>query len=327
MKIIVVGLGSMGRRRIRLLKKISAEYEIFGVDSQETRCMQAEEELKVETRRDLKIALEELKPDCVVVSTSPLSHATIIKECLQAGCHVFTEINLVADGYQENIALAKEKEKVLFLSSTFLYRDEMQYINEKVKMQDKRINYIYHIGQYLPDWHPWENFKDYFIGDRRTNGCREIMAIELPWITKVFGPVENISVLKGKNTDLNIDYDDNYLMQITHETGIKGMLAVDVISRKAVRDLEIYGENLYISWQGSPDSLSEYDIENKKTRSVQLYDKVDTQEGYAAFVIENAYENELRAFIGKIYDKNTELYTFEEDLKILELIDEIEGTK
>lgn len=324
MRAIVVGLGSMGRRRIRLLKKISPEYEIYGVDSKSDRCKQAEKELGIETRTNLEDALEELNPDCAIISTSPLSHAAIINICLKSGCHVFTEINLVSDGYEENIVLAKEKNKTLFLSSTFLYRDEIQYIEKRVEQQDSRVNYIYHIGQYLPDWHPWENFQDYFIGDKRTNGCREIMAIELPWITKVFGNVKSVSVLKSKNTDLKIDYADNYLIQIMHENGVKGMLAVDVVSRKAVRNLEIYGENLYLSWKGTPDSLEEYDIEQKKNKSINLYSEVEQREGYAAFVIENAYENELRAFIGEMNGENVSRHSFREDFAILELINSIE---
>lgn len=324
MRAIVVGLGSMGRRRIRLLKKISPDYEIYGVDSKSDRCQQAEKELGIETRTNLEDALEELNPDCAIISTSPLSHASIINICLKLGCHVFTEINLVSDGYGENIALAKEKNKTLFLSSTFLYRDEIQYIEKRVEQQDSRINYIYHIGQYLPDWHPWENFQDYFIGDKRTNGCREIMAIELPWITKVFGNVKSVSVLKSKNTDLKIDYADNYLIQIMHENGVKGMLAVDVVSRKAVRNLEIYGENLYLSWKGTPDSLEEYDIEQKKNKSINLYSEVEQRDGYAAFVIENAYENELRAFIGEMNGENVSRHSFREDFAILELINSIE---
>ena len=324
MRAIVVGLGSMGRRRIRLLKKISPDYEIYGVDSKSDRCQQAEKELGIETRTNLEDALEELNPDCAIISTSPLSHASIINICLKLGCHVFTEINLVSDGYEENIALAKEKNKTLFLSSTFLYRDEIQYIEKRVEQQDSRINYIYHIGQYLPDWHPWENFQDYFIGDKRTNGCREIMAIELPWITKVFGNVKSVSVLKSKNTDLKIDYADNYLIQIMHENGVKGILAVDVVSRKAVRNLEIYGENLYLSWKGTPDSLEEYDIEQKKNKSINLYSEVEQRDGYAAFVIENAYENELRAFIGEMNGENVSRHSFREDFAILELINSIE---
>ena len=52
-----------------------------------------------------------------MVCTAPLTHAGIITELLQNGLPVFTELNLVPDGYEENIALAKEKGLPLFLSS------------------------------------------------------------------------------------------------------------------------------------------------------------------------------------------------------------------
>jgi hypothetical protein len=48
----------------------------------------------------------------VVISTSPLSHAAIINKALKASCHVFTELNLVDDMYEENIRLAIDTEKV-----------------------------------------------------------------------------------------------------------------------------------------------------------------------------------------------------------------------
>ena len=108
MRILVVGLGSMGRRRIRLLKKINEDLDIIGIDSQEDRCRQAEEEFHIRTMNDLNEAIETMQPQCVVTSTSPLSHAEIIRVCLEKDCHVFTELNLVADGYDENIRLAKE---------------------------------------------------------------------------------------------------------------------------------------------------------------------------------------------------------------------------
>ncbi|MCO7111156.1 hypothetical protein NIA69_21115 [Gemmiger formicilis] len=40
-----------------------------------------------------------------------------------------------------------------------LYRRETQYIKQQVAEFGKPVHYIYHIGQYLPDWHPWENYK------------------------------------------------------------------------------------------------------------------------------------------------------------------------
>lgn len=42
MKIIVIGLGSMGKRRIRLLSE-HKNVEIFGIDSQEIRCAEVME--------------------------------------------------------------------------------------------------------------------------------------------------------------------------------------------------------------------------------------------------------------------------------------------
>lgn len=326
MRFVVVGLGSMGRRRIRLLKQISDSYEIIGVDSNSERCIQAEKELAIKTASDLDIVLDTYKPDGVIVSTSPLSHGTIINKSLKAEANVFTEINLIDDMYDENIMLAKDKNKVLFLSSTFLYRSEIDYIYQKVSTNKDNLNYNYHVGQYLPDWHPWESINNYFVGEKKTNGCRELFAIELPWIIKVFGDIESYEVLSSKNTGLSVQYNDNYLLLIKHKNGNKGILAVDVVSRKAVRNLEIYGENLYLTWDGTPSGLNVYNYEKKVDENINLYtDNVDKQEGYAAFVIENAYKNELETFIDMINGRDAARHTFEEDYKILSMIDEIES--
>lgn len=325
MKIVVVGLGSMGRRRVRLLKQISVDFEIVGVDSNPDRQKQAEEELGIGTRSDLENTLMDFRPECAIISTSPLSHASIIETCLKHGCHVFTELNLVSDKYEENMLLAQKQKKTLFLSSTFLYRDEIKYVAKKVANNDSALNYNYHVGQYLPDWHPWESIQNYFVGDKRTNGCRELFAIELPWILKTFGEIKSYKVISDRNTQLPIEYNDNYLLLVEHTNGNKGVLCVDVVSRKAVRNLEVYGENLYLTWDGTPLGLKEYDYENNTEKHINLYDSVDKQEGYASFVIENAYKNELETFINMINGTGCAKYTFEEDKKVLAMIDDIEA--
>ncbi len=325
MKIMVVGLGSMGRRRIRLLKTISSEIEILGVDSKEERCKQAESELVISTMENLDNAFRTFQPNCVIVSTSPLSHAAIIEQSLLYGCNVFTELNLVKDGYEANIRLAQEKNKVLFLSSTFLYREEICYIEDSVSAVEGSLNYMYHVGQYLPDWHPWETITEYFVSEKKTNGCRELFAIELPWIIKVFGDIKSCVPFSSKNTKLPITYKDNYLLILEHENGNKGVLAVDVVSRKAVRNLEIFGEDLYITWDGTPNGLNRYDYKNKQQENINLYETVEQQDGYAAFVIENAYKNELISFLDEVEGKSKARYTFEDDIKVLDLIDNIEG--
>lgn len=325
MNIVVIGLGSMGRRRIRLIKMYNESYKIIGIDLSTERRKASEAEFGIETRDSLEDAIKNYNFNCAFICTSPLSHSKLINLCLKNDLHVFTELNLVTDGYDENIQIAEEKSRVLFLSSTFLHRAEIKKINKLVKEQNKRLNYTYHIGQYLPDWHPWENYKDFFVGDKRTNGCREIFAIELPWIIEVFGNIKDVVVRKSKISSLNIDYNDNYMVILEHESGHKGMVAVDIVSRKAVRNLEVFGENLYLSWDGSAEGLKMMDIENKEEENIRLYEKVDQLEQYSKFVVENAYYNEIESFFNVISKNNEPLYNFEKDRKILELIDRIEA--
>ncbi len=325
MNVIVVGLGSMGRRRIRLIKQYNENYKIIGIDLNEDRRKQTEEEFGLETSADLTAVLTMQNIDCAFISTAPLSHSKIINTCLTHNVNVFTELNLVKDGYDENINLAKENNLRLFLSSTFLYRAEIKEINTLVNKQEKNLNYTYHVGQYLPDWHPWENFKNFFVGDKRTNGCREIFAIELPWLTQTFGEVSNLKVVKNKISSLDLDYNDSYLVIIEHRTGHKGILSVDVVSRKGVRNLEIVGEDLYLTWDGSANGLKVLNLGNNTLEYIELYDEVVQLSEYNKFVIENAYFEEVKTFFENLeYSKNV-IYDFEKDKKILDLIDEIEA--
>ena len=330
MKIGVIGLGSMGKRRIRLLQKYAEEenkqFEILGVDSNLNRQIEAKEMYGIAICSSLGQCIKD-KPFAVFVCTAPLSHAEIINTCLKNNIHVFTEINLVSDLYDENINLAKVNNCVLFLSSTFLYREEIAEIKKRVSSSLPKCNYSYHIGQYLPDWHPWECYENYFVGDKRTNGCREIMAIDLPWIINTFGDVKRFQVNKSKNITLNIDYNDNYIILLEHKSGAKGALLVDVVSRKAVRNFEVFSEDIYLSWNGAPDGLSYFDMEVKHEKKINLYNFVDKIDGYSSFVIENAYMNEIRAFFNQIEDGKCPLYDFERDKYTLQLIDSIEGKK
>jgi predicted dehydrogenase len=314
----------MGKRRLRLLSE-HKDIELFGVDSQTARIEEVKAKFGIPCYASIEEACRQQTVDAAVVSTSPLSHAAIIKECLERGLHVFTEINLVDTGYDENIALAAAKGKVLFLSSTFLYQEETKKMIEKVHTAQGSLNYIYHVGQYLPDWHPWESYNNYFIGDKRTNGCREIMAIDLPWIVTAFGPIKDVKVVKSKNTSLNIRYNDSYLMLLQHENGTNGMFAVDVVARKPYRHIDIYGEQFQMSWNGTIDSLYEYDIEGKQMVNIPFAEKAEHIEGYAEFISENPYREETNAYLHQIARPDTQpAWDFVRDRVVLELINKIE---
>jgi hypothetical protein len=224
------------------------------------------------------------------------------------------------------MALAKDKGLTLFLSSTPIYRDEMKYITAKVQeVPHKSLNYTYHVGQYLPDWHPWESYKDFFIGHKRTNGCREIFAVELPWMVKAFGEIESVSATASRKTDLDIDFNDCYNVLIKHKSGHTGSFTVDVVSRPPVRDLKIIGEEFCITWDGSPQGLKEYTGKDEGLKSVDLYTHVEHRAGYNPTIVENMYVTELLDFLAVLKGKKEAEYSFKEDIEILKLIDEIEA--
>ena len=324
MKALVVGMGSMGRRRARLLKQFFAA-DVCGVDMNEQRREQATKELEIICFADIDEAIKQFKPECALVCTSPLSHSKIITQLLERKLNVFTEINLVSDGYERNVELAEKNGLTLFLSSTQIYRRELAYVTGRVELYDRPLRYRYRVGQYLPDWHPWENFKDFFVGDSRTNGCREIMAIEFPWLERAFGYIEGADAQAASLTSLDLGCPDTYFINLYHEGGTVGQIMVDVVSRKPIRSLEVTGEELCITWNGTPDSLYDYDLRNKIDRKVDTYQGVINDPRYSANIVENAYVDELAAFIKALNGEEPVRRTFDEDAAMLDVIDAIEG--
>lgn len=325
MKIMVIGLGSMGKRRIRLISQNYKEVSIIGVDSRKDRRDEVSKLFNISVYDKLEESVKKEKPEVAFICTAPISHPELTLQCINLGLHIFSEINLVNKNHEELIKIANKKSCYLFLSSTPMYRKEIQYITDMIEKVSKPVNYIYHVGQYLPDWHPWENYKDFFVGDKQTNGCREIFCIELPWMIKAFGEIKGLQTVKSKISTLNIDYNDNFIVTIIHENGSKGVFCVDVVSRKAMRSLEIYNENLHIKWDGTPNTLSTYNFENQALETINTYDKVEHHEDYGESIIENMYLDEIKNFFECIKERANPLHSFEQDAKVLKLIDEIEG--
>lgn len=325
MNICVIGLGSMGKRRIRLIKQIEPETQIFGVDSNPLSCNEVSASLNIKCYSSIDECINENKIDVGFICTSPLSHRNILLSLIQNKISVFSEINLDNSYYNEVITLAKENGVKLFLSSTFLYRNEISIITEMVKEYSKPVNYTYHSGQYLLDWHPWQKKEEYFVFDKRTNGCREILAIELPWIINCFGKINKVKVIRQKISDLEVDFEDTYAITVSHENGTVGTLMVDVISRPAIRQLNIASKDLAIKWEGKPETLVRH--QNDSWQPIKAYDNYDHQSGYAGNIVEDAYLAEIKDFFSYLNNGTNPKYSYEKDMKVISLINEIEESK
>ncbi len=320
---LLIGFGSMGKRRARLLAQIDSSITITVIDSNEERQRQA-----TQLGHTLCTGLDEAVStggfDAAFICAAPLSHPDITEKLLNGKISVFSELNLNADRYPELMQLAKDNGVVWFNSNTMLYRREIKKIAQCRKEFGAKVSYSYHIGQYLPDWHPWESYKNFFVGDRRTSGIREIFAIEFAWLTDVFGDVQDIAVNKRRVSDLEIEYDDTVFTMLTHKDGTIGVLIADIVSPKAVRTLEVFGEGLHLFWEGSPTTLFKYDTTTKEKVNLSLYETATRLEGYSDNIVEEAYTEELLNFLAVLSGKEKPAYSYEHNLKVLNLIEEIE---
>ena len=299
MKLLIVGLGSMGKRRARLAKGIDAAIRIAGVDSAPAR---REEALGLgladAAYPDIPAAATAFAPDAALVCTAPLSHAAVIGQ-------------LAAKGLP------------LFLSSTMLYRRETQYIKQQVAGFGKPVHYIYHIGQYLPDWHPWENYKNFFVGEARTGGVREILGIDLPWLLDAFGPVEGLTVQVDRISGLGLPYPDCATLLLRHASGAQGVLAADVVSPKAVRNFECFGDGLHLFWEGNPKAL--YRFAGGEKQFVDTYGDFTHDPRYSDNIVENAYVDELTNFFAVLKGAEAPRWSFERDRAAIAIMDRVQA--
>ena len=82
MNIAVIGLGSMGKRRIRLIREMYPDYRIWGIDGRADRRNEAQARFDIIPCESLDEVEKKATIDCAFVCTSPLSHASIIHDCL-----------------------------------------------------------------------------------------------------------------------------------------------------------------------------------------------------------------------------------------------------
>lgn len=324
MKALIIGYGSMGRRRIRLLNSILSDVDFVCVDSSSSRIRQIQEAgLKSYERLD---NVWEEHPDVAFVCTPPGHHAELILQLIEHGIHVFTELNLVSTQYNQIIDEACKENVTVFMSGTMLYDKRILAIDTIVKKQMKPLSYIYHVGQYLPDWHPWEQYQDFFASRKETNGIRELYAVQLPWIINTFGPISNVTAASQKCSALNLDYPDSVIAVFKHDNGNIGVFTVDVLSRLATTRLEVIGEDVHIIWDGHSDDLYTFDIKENCMRTIMTYERVEHIDGYSDNIIEDRYRDEIQNFLNVVYRGEKPRYSLQKDQYTLKIIDKIEDS-
>lgn len=317
MRFLIVGLGSMGKRRVRNLQVLKAK-EIIGFDPREDRREEAKEKYGIATYGDFESAMA-ARPDALIISTSPDLHMFYAHRALDAGKHFFTEASVTDEGISELIGRLARHRVVGVPSCTMRFYPGPKKIKEWVDQGriGRVLGFTYHSGQYLPDWHPWEDYRKFYVAKKETGACREIVPFEMVWLTWTFGPIAEISCLKDRVGDLEVEIDDLYQILFRFRGGAIGHLMVDVLARPAVRHMRIIGTEGIIEWIGKENIIRASRMVDYSWETVSL--EAGTVERQYINP-EEPYIEEMRRFIRAIEGNEPFGYTFEEDHKILKLL-------
>jgi predicted dehydrogenase len=322
LKFLIVGLGSMGKRRIRNLQRLGYT-DIIGVDNRPDRQKESQKLYSIKTYSDIKKSLLE-KPTAMIISTPPDQHLKYAILAIKYNIPFFTELNLIANHVQK-IADKANKKKIIACPS-FTMRNH-PVIKEIKKLVDSNVIgkihlVLHHTGHYLPNWHPWEKPEEFFVSKKETGGAKELLAADLVWLSYVFPPPKSISGHVNKISKLKINADDVYSTTMKLENNIICNILIDVISIPSIKITKIIGErgtiicdivngNLKISY-------------GKKWREIRV-NVGDVAKGYKGITPpETLYEDEMRSFIDLLCNKKQYPYTYVDELRSLHIIEKIE---
>lgn len=325
MKIAVLGLGSMGKRRVRCLQTLGIT-EIIGVDIRQDRCREAQKKFKIIVENDIKAAIQNFRPDIAIISLPPREHTNAMQICLKKNIHFFVEASVVDDGIVDVIKQLKNKKIVAAPSATLMFHPAIKIISSVVSSGTlgKLSNITLHSGQYLPDWHKFELVSDYYVSERETGGAREIVPFEITWLTKIFGFPKSVIGRFTKTIDIPgaETIDDTYTAILDYNSFLIN-LTVDVVSRSSVRRLLINGSLGQLIWDWNHSFVNIYISDENSWQKLE-YNSGQAEIGYNKNIGEIMYVNETETFLNAVKLKQKFPNTLEEDLKVLSVLYSIE---
>lgn len=225
------------------------------------------EELGLPTFTSLSEALA-ARPDVVLVATPTSSHVPVALQAAQQGCHLFIEKPLShnLEGVDDLLALVKSKSLITLVGCNMRFHPGLAFVKKLItdgdigKIAAARVQ----VGQWLPDWHPWENYRQSYSAHKDQGGGIILDAIhELDYVCWLMGcPVQQVVCFSGKLSHLEIDTEDTAAVLLRFAGGAMGEVHMDYVQRTYSRSCHIIGDNGTIHWDYTQEQVRWYSTQD-----------------------------------------------------------------
>ena len=258
--ILVIGTGSAGKRHAGNLASLGCR--ISCMDPSAERLEEVKENVDIigaYTSLESALAGDE-HIDGVAVTSPPAYHVEQSIAALDRGIPVLLEKPVCPDeaGARKLAKVAGDSGVPLLL--TYTWRWWTPLIKVKELLQQKAVGQIRHVkfvmSAHLADWHPWENYWDFFMASKALGGGA--LLDESHWIDLMlwfFGKPEKLMGNIDKISDLKIETDDNVDMLVFYKDGLRVTLHLDLYGRPHEKYIRFVGEEGTIYWTADPNRI------------------------------------------------------------------------
>jgi len=320
-RILIVGLGSIGKRHVRLVNELYPDVEVAIL--RHKKCdKNGESGLKI-TRcfSDVDDAIQ-YKPDMAIISNPASMHIDIATKLASESIHLMVEkpISSNSNGVDKLIKLCEENKVLLMTAYNLRFSESLNKFYNLLYnncMVGKVLSVHIEVESYLPSWRPDTDYRR-GVSAQKVMGGGVLLELshEIDYLVWMFGEVEWVQSMISKQSNLELDVEDtaNILIGINSQNHkIVATLNMSFIRHDSTRTCTVIGENGTLRWNGIDDQVDIY-ISEKKCWDVEYSNN---------FERDDTYKRELSHFFSCIENDDSPIVDGRDGLKVIKIIEAI----
>ncbi len=324
MKFLIAGLGSIGRRHLRNLLSLGERDILLYRTGRSTLPDDELAEFPVET--DLAAALAH-KPDGVIISNPTSLHLEVAIPAAEMGCHLLLEkpVSHSLEGTGELQAAVRRGGGQVLVGYQFRFHPGLQQVSRLLAEGaiGRPLSARAHWGEYLPGWHPWEDYRQgYSARADLGGGVTLTLSHPLDYLRWLMGEVDSLWAFTGQLGDLALGVEDTVEIGMRFANGWLGSLHLDYNQRPPAHRLEVIGTKGTLRWDNADGAVYLYQaegqspIENTGWVIFPAYTQVEDR----AFNRNDMFLAEMTHFLDLISGSCRSMCSLEDGIEALRLV-------
>ncbi|MBI4356173.1 MAG: Gfo/Idh/MocA family oxidoreductase [Candidatus Omnitrophica bacterium] len=287
----VIGCGSIGLRHLRNLHRLGWD-DLVVWDPQADRRAEARRACGARPAVSLADAVGG-GAQVAFVTTPTALHLPAALEAARAGCHLFIEkpLSHTAEGLEELVEKVRRHQLITLVGCNMRFHHGPATIKRLLDegAVGRVISASFDAGQYLPDWHPEQDYRQQYSARRALGGGVVLDGIhELDLARWFFGEVAEAFAYGGHRSSLEIDVEDTADILLKFQRGASATVHLDYVQRVYGRRCKVIGEQGTILWDMTEGSVRLY------TASTRGWQEFPPPAGYT---VNDMYVAELQHFL------------------------------